>query len=296
MKTNFQILEFLTGNPPASKSDLDIIRSFCAKQYGKQLPVSFLKLTPSPEGITSLQFADWYERGYGCGDWAIHGSDAVLIGHAHCDRSVICCTMDNTNVPDTKVIVLDNKELTHAPQERQDTWTVHLSAAGYELSPEGELVRKYIPSPLERTYLSNGPMEAVGAVQDITNAQVRFYCVYRYDTDTLDCSDNIVYDLNQWRFRPATIGEGRRLNAELSKCGKIWNDRMGRVEPIRAKAEPGQRYWYVNDKMNMASQIERLKPTSHFRYLAGNYFLNPKECLEVIGQFTEILKAKMKER
>ena len=294
MKTIFQILEFLTGNPPASKSDLDIIKTFCAKQYGKQLPVSFSKLGISPEGITSMQFADWYERGYGCGDWVVYQSSPALISHAHYDKSVACCIMNN-NVPDIRDIVLDNSELSPAPAIQHTIWTIILSETGYELDLKGELLPKYIPSELERVYFSDGLHEGVGAISNVTECRVEFHCVFRYDTGTTDYSGNATYDLHEWHFRPATIGEGRRLNAELSKHGKIWNDRMGRVEPLRAKAEPGQRYWYIDDKMNMVSKIEQQKPTSHFRYLAGNYFLNPQDCLEVLGQFTQILRAKMKE-
>ena len=54
------------------------------------------------------------------------------------------------------------------------------------------------------------------------------------------------------------------------------------------KAEKGERYWYITDKMSVASDTEKGTVTSHKRYLAGNYFRKEEDAVRILSEEMEI--------
>lgn len=56
------------------------------------------------------------------------------------------------------------------------------------------------------------------------------------------------------------------------------------------RVEEGKKYWYINDKFQLVSDIEKNNQTSTNRLLAGNYFTSNASGLEVVGQITEIIR------
>ena len=81
----------------------------------------------------------------------------------------------------------------------------------------------------------------------------------------------------------------RRMNRELEKCGKIWKDKLKRIEPINAKVNKGEKYWYISDKMKVVQDREKNTPTSHFRYLCGNYFTSELAALRMLDIWSQTL-------
>lgn len=102
-----------------------------------------------------------------------------------------------------------------------------------------------------------------------------------------------VCDVMSFQFNPMTVVAARRLNRELEKYGKVWNDKLHRIEPIDPKVAKGEKYWYISDKMAVVTDREKGTPTSHFRYIAGNYFKSYDEALEYLGKFHELLRDRL---
>ena len=82
----------------------------------------------------------------------------------------------------------------------------------------------------------------------------------------------------------------RRLGRELEKVGKIWKDKLLRVEDAGMKASKDEPYFYITDKLSIAQDTERLLPTSHQRYLAGNYFKTKESAEEFVSKLKELVK------
>lgn len=96
-----------------------------------------------------------------------------------------------------------------------------------------------------------------------------------------------------FQFNPMTVVAARRLNRELERFGKVWNDKLHRIEPLEPKVAKGEKYWYISDKMTVVTDREKGTPTSHFRYIAGNYFKSQDEALEYLGRFQELLRDRL---
>ena len=96
-----------------------------------------------------------------------------------------------------------------------------------------------------------------------------------------------VDDFSFSAFKPADY-QRKFLEVELAKVGKTWNHFLKRIEPLNMKAEKGERYWYITDKMSVASDTEKGTATSHKRYLAGNYFRKEEDAVRILSEEMEI--------
>jgi hypothetical protein len=54
------------------------------------------------------------------------------------------------------------------------------------------------------------------------------------------------------------------------------------------KVATGERYWYITDKMQVTSDVEKGTVTSNKRYLAGNYFRREKDAFRILSEEIEI--------
>ena len=82
----------------------------------------------------------------------------------------------------------------------------------------------------------------------------------------------------------------RRLGRELERVGKVWKDKLQRIEPLKVELPVGSKYFYISDKMEVRTETEKGTPTSHLRYLAGNYFTTHKSAMLMLAQFNAKLR------
>lgn len=143
----------------------------------------------------------------------------------------------------------------------------------------------------------NNEHTGVGVVRDIDKrtGKIELYCYFLYDSKQTGYSmhETEVCSLYGYNFEGASISAQRRLNKELGRCGKVWNDRLHRIEPICCKVSIGQKYWYINDKMKCVEETEKGRPTSNFRYISGNYFTSYSDCLDYLCLFNEMLRDRL---
>lgn len=94
-------------------------------------------------------------------------------------------------------------------------------------------------------------------------------------------------DFSFTTFKPADY-QRKALDVELAKVGKTWNHFLKRIEPLNMKVATGERYWYITDKMQVTSDVEKGTVTSNKRYLAGNYFRREKDAIRILSEEIEI--------
>ena len=94
-------------------------------------------------------------------------------------------------------------------------------------------------------------------------------------------------DFSFTTFKPADY-QRKTLDIELAKVGKTWNHFLKRIEPLNMKVATGERYWYITDKMQVTSDVEKGNVTSNKRYLAGNYFRKEKDAIRILSEEIEI--------
>ena len=290
-KTSYQITRFLEQYSFKDEINWKGISSFCKLELNVILEIDPVY---SPDGIDFASFSSWFNKGFGSGDIARLGDSLVMLGacnfttakvEAVLEGDKILCNRFETSVAD----------LEEPSNEEISKFRRILAKNELQFDEKYQLViERYIPATNERiSFKKDDGTYGIGVVRSVSKEQDSFvlYCYFIYQTGMIGYS---MYEdmgsLSEYVFQSMTRSERNRLQNELKKRGKTWNDKLHRVEPVKGKADVGGAYWYINDKLKMVKDIEQGKPTSHFRFIAGNYFLNPEDCLVNLGQINELLR------
>jgi hypothetical protein len=289
-KLEYQVSKFLEQYDFQSEIDWKAINSFCQVE----LNLIFEKMPKIiSDGIGSSAFFSWYENGFGAGDVAWYDRKRVILGACSLTTAKIEATLSDEQL-DLKRFETSVSELSKASEEDTAQFKHALTLHGLQFSEQNLLVVGIrFPNTNERVSFHKAGTRGIGVIKSVSQKENKFelYCYHIYKTDETKYSMNEeLSPLSDYTFDIMTISERRRLENRLNKLGKSWNDKMHRIEPVKAKAEKGQKYWYITDKMKMTSAIEEGRPTSHMRYLGGNYFLTAEDCLVNLARINEMLR------
>lgn len=257
------------------------------------------------DGVTASDFVDWFENGFGAGDVAIYEDEAVMIGKTHRNASKIVAKLS-----DDKISILDmeiaSEGLKMANFDIADKFHDLLFQQNLQFNWKTLcLDQKFIPEINDRIIFHGNGLNGLGVVRNINRCtgDMTLYCYYIYETKACGYSmreDGIV-NLKEFWFEPMDNGESRqtqkngvscqrRLNRELERYGKIWNERLHRIEPLSIQVENGEKYWYITDKMTLIQDVERGLQLSRTRANAGNYFRRMEDGLKVLGLLQDELR------
>ena len=294
MKTEIQILHFLGQQTFKSESAWRLISSFCSNDLKYNLPIN---PKYSAQGIGADDFSEWFENGFASGDVAWLNNDLVMLGK---------CTLQSANIESTLSDgVLHNKrlqaavtDLKHASEEDRVLFISELSKQQLQFVESSQsIAEKRIPRVNERVVFYNDKVRGLGVVREVRveDNYIEFYCYYIYNSGKIGYSmhEKGVCTLHEYYFDAMSISSQRRVNRELGKYGKVWNDKMHRIEPLQVKLPKGEKYWYINDKFKVVQEVDKSTPTSNFRYLAGNYFVDYDDCLEYAGIISELMRDRL---
>ena len=302
MKTKRQVIDFFKSNHFATAEDCEMVSLFCQNNCGLT-PKDFPTVT-TPGSINSQTFIEWYRSGFGIGDivfeketgnyYVVSNSSTTCI-QSCAILSNLCKTGKKWKPKNNE---LDVTTLSSVSEIENKAMTISLAEQGYEFDYEKKTLRKkYIPEINERVEFSRGNYIGLGVVRSINPVEnsIEFFCYFIYSDKKIGYSmhESGMCDIMSFQFNPMTVVAARRLNRELEKYGKVWNDKLHRIEPIDPKVAKGEKYWYISDKMTVVTDREKGTPTSHFRYIAGNYFKSYDEALEYLGKFHELLRDRL---
>lgn len=293
MKTELQLQHFLSGQTFKSEADWEMISIFAKKHK------CFLTLSPeySESGLDISAFTSWFNDGFGSGDVARLDGVIVILGQ---------CLIDKVNVvaketPDgfkTVKMNVDTSSLSKLPQAQSKEVYKTLSEQGLQFDRNRQIIiDKYKPSINECVEFYSNGVRGLGVIREFRPADnyVELYCYYIYNTGQIGYSmhEKGICTVHEFDFQPMTISSKRRMNRELRKRGKVWYDKLHRIEPEQVKVPKGETYYYINDKMKVVTEKEKDTPTSQFRYIAGNYFKNHEEAQMFAGRFAEMLRDRL---
>lgn len=243
----------------------------------------------------------WFSNGFGATEIALYNGTIVILG---------VCTIDNTTIVgklyDGRINIASKtvkpSELSKATEEDSEAFYKALYASKLQFDQASlTLVEKYIPSPNEKIIFYNSDFSqcGTGVIRSVNEAtgDIEMYCYYLYPPANkvgYSMHEKGVANLVTHIFEPMLEDDKRsskmngvsclrRLNSELGKKGKVWKDKIKRIEPASYELEPGKDYWFINDEFKIEQKKEKGTPTSHFRYLAGNYFVT-KESAEMMRE------------
>lgn len=238
----------------------------------------------------------------------------VMLGRCTLTEAIIIGTLqDKTIVASSQLI--QNFELSKTTSDNTQQFLQALLDTNLQLNPVTMgLEAKYIPAFNEKILYHSYDFQTngIGIVRDINSdtQEVELYCYFTYPTKTaksklgysmherniVNLRDYIFEPLledsnnNDNRFSPDDgISAYRRLKRELEKAGKIWRDKLRRIEPTGYRLKKGEPYWYIDDKLRVIKTFEKDTPTSNKRFLCGNYFLTNEAALIMLNKFYTLI-------
>lgn len=303
-KTPLQIQSFLANNSYRSSADWEMIASFCRDKTDFNVNA---EINPE-DGISASDFIEWFEHGFGASDIVEKDGEILMLGISRFKAS-----QSVAKLSDDKILIQDLKVATDglkiAPEANVLDFFDSMFQQGLQFSwKEMKLIEKFVPEINQRIIFHGKGVKGLGVVRDVdrVTGEVELYCYYVYDTKACGFSmhEKGIVNLQDFWFEPMDNGDKRqsslngiscqrRLNRELSRYGKIWNERLHRIEPLVMQVPVGEKYWYINDKMVLTQDIEKGLQLTRTRANAGNYFRDRAEGLEMLGEWNEMLKDRL---
>lgn len=317
MKSQFQTLSFLANYVPKTSLDAEFINSFLVQRFQVTPKTPIFSNNPDAAPIDVQSFISWFENGYNALQIAKHGTSIVLLGNCTIETCDIIGTLQlPCNTSGECPIITDRHTLSQSDLQKASEDEIALfynALLSNNLQPDPNtltLIPKYLPKNGDRVafYDYSQEIQGVGVINYINaEGDVVFYCYFTYPTANSPKKvgyslreapgyniRNIVFENIDKENIQTTLGNStscfRRLGRELEKMGKVWKDKLLRIEPLKAKLPIGSKYYYITDKMEVRQETEKGTPTSHMRYLAGNYFVDHQSAMVMLGKFNDMLR------
>lgn len=311
MKSQFQTLSFLSNYTPKTPLDAEFIDSFLVQRF--QITPKTPRFAPQTQSdpIDVQSFISWFENGSEALKIARFQNSVVLLGNCTLETCDIIASLSSEGVLTTEKTTVPASQIEEPSEIDIPAFQAALIAYGLQPSPNTlTLVPRYTPKNGDRVVFYDFSLEVqgVGVVRDIDpDNNVIFYCYFTYPTSSqpkrigyslyenpgLNICSTIFENIDKENVM-TTIGNStscfRRLGRELEKVGKIWKDKMLRIEPIKVEQEVGAKYYYISDKLKVVTETEKGTPTSHIRYLSGNYFTSHMAATKMLGKFQELIR------
>lgn len=315
MKTRLQVLNLLNQYAPASELDRNMITAFLEKTYHITPTVPIFAQEAAKSTIDTQSFLKWYKDGYGAFEVAkMYNNNLVILGTCTLNFAAIAGVLQGTKITVSSKVMLTDILSKAAPKDTKTILEALLSS-NLQLNPATiTLAPKYIPAFNEKILYHSYDFETngIGIVHDVNNdtQEIELYCYFTYPTkatkgglgysmherNIINLRDYVIEPLletsksNSNRFsNDDGVSAYRRLKRELEKAGKVWRDKLNRIEPSRIKLEKGATYWYINDKLKVIQEIDKGTPTSQQRYLCGNYFTTNESALVILNKIRGLI-------
>lgn len=310
-KTEYQIMRFLANFRPKTPLDGKFIESYMTSEF-KTSRFSGLSASLTASNPLDVQsFTQWLENGFCASEIAFYKSDLVILGNCALDEArisgILSAGGERVEKADLSVSPSDLGKVDDPGQIRR--FMRAMRASSLQLDEKTlELVPKYYPQPNEKVIFHNRDLSVtgLGVVRQCyaDTGEVELYCYYVYptvrhkaligysmhETGVADLDCYVFEDMLDDGNRSSSLNGVsclRRMNRELERHGKVWKDKLHRIEPLEPKVKRGEKYWYITDKMKVVSDRDTGNPTAHQRYLAGNYFTDEEAAFLVYNDWMD---------
>lgn len=311
MKSQFQTLSFLSKYTPKTAIDAEFIDSFLVQRF--QITPKTPRFAPNSDGapLDVQSFISWFENGLAALKIARYNNQSVLLGNCSLETCDIIGTLLPDGSIDTNLQTIPTEQISEVSEEETQAFTKALLKNNLQPDPNTmQLIPKFIPELGNRVvfYDFSQEIQGVGVVREMSaEGNVIFFCYFTYPTPSqpkrigYNLHEDPGYNLQSFVFEnidkeniPSTLGNStscfRRLGRELERVGKVWKDKLLRIEPTDLELTVGNKYYYISDKMKVVTETEKGTPTSRLRYLAGNYFTTHMAATKMLGKINDLFR------
>lgn len=312
MKSQYQVLTFLSQYTPSTPLDSDMITAFVEKRYRITPRTQIFASDASFPTIDAQTFIQWFDNGFAASEIVKYAGTLAILGQCSTTEATIIGTLDkkeiNTSHETTTVSALDKITAEDIKHFQQLLFENRLQYNPEKLSLE----TKYIPNINDKIlfHTFNKSINGIGIVRslDTVRNDIELYCYFIYPTRTeksrvgYSMHERGIINFHEYVFEPLLddndnrfssddgVSAYRRLKRELEKVGKVWKDKIRRIEPVTMKLEKGHEYYYITDKLTVVKEIDKGTPTGQMRYLCGNYFESPEAANIMLGKINELIR------
>lgn len=296
MKTEYQIQNYLLRQGVKSASDFGNIQTFLFKLG---VLIHHLDINKAAaDGATFLEFLTWFEKGCGDGEVALYNGRYTVVTKTGRESSHVSSFFTPDGKYEEGEEDVPTSQLKNISPADQLAIEAKLSRMGLEYSTETNRIdKKRIPPVNERVMFYNPERRGLGVIRnvDVAANEVELYCYYIYDDGSIGFSmhETGVVTFHEYHFVPMSYTERRRFKNELAKHGKVWKDRLHRIELKTPRAAEGGQYWYITSEMKLVSAKEDNGMEAQLRYRSGNYFTSVNEGLVYLEKVSEMLRARL---
>ena len=313
MKSQFQVLSFLRQYKPSTELDRTIITSYVKDSYNVTPKTQIFAHISIFSGLSIESFRWWLDNGYTALEIAKFDDKLGIIGSSNLESAEIIGILEGGTIKPANQTALPSS-LSKTSAEEAEMFKRVMLAANLQPNPTTlSLEAKYVPKPKDKVlfhsydFTTNG-IGIVNAIDNQTN-DIEFCCYYIYPTKTekdklgYSMHEKGIANLHDFIFEPLLeddsesrfsesdgISAYRRLKRELEREGKIWKDKLYRIEPSSIKRNKGEKYWHINDKLEVVTDTDKGTPTAQKRYIAGNYFISQEAAKTMRDKIQEIIK------
>lgn len=312
MKSQYQVLTFLSQYTPSTTLDSDMITAFIEKRY---------RITPRTQifasGATNLQidaqtFIQWFENGFAASEIVKYADALAILGQCTTTTcQIIGILSGNTITPTNKTA--STSDLTKSTGDNIAYFQNILFEHRLQYNPEKlSLETKFIPHINDKIlfHTFDKSINGIGIVRslDTVRNEIELYCYFIYPTKTeksrigYSMHECGIINFHEYVFEPLLddndnrfssddgVSAYRRLKRELEKVGKVWKDKIRRIEPADMKLDKGKKYFYITDKLTVVEETDKGTPTGQMRYLCGNYFHTQMAANIMLGKIHELIR------
>lgn len=292
MKNLLQVSSLLSVCAIKTEMDWKGIMGVCNSEY--QTSVNNTPQLDPEAGMSFTDFCSWLDVGFGPGDICRLGDDLVICGNCTLRCSTIVARLSDDKLHICEEIVQQEALKTANPEEVALFFRMMSQNKLQFNANEMKLVERFIPKPLDRVAFSCPSFSGIGVIKAIHPEEnlVDYYCYYINETKQVGYSMNEtgITKLHEVIFEPMNqssqrISLGnvmylqRKFNKALAKFGKIWNERLHRIEPLDYSVPMGEPYWYFGKNLELLSSTEKGSAVAKERRYLGNYFRSLEEGL-----------------
>lgn len=312
MKSQYQVLTFLSQYTPSTPLDNDMITAFIEKRYRITPRTQIFASDASSPTIDAQTFIQWFDNGFAASEIVKYAGTLAILGQCSTTEATIIGTLDKkriqTSHETTTVSALDKITAEDTKHFQQLLFENRLQYNPEKLSLE----TKYIPNINDKIlfHTFNKSINGIGIVRslDTVRNDIELYCYFIYPTRTeksrvgYSMHERGIINFHEYVFEPLLddndnrfssddgVSAYRRLKRELEKVGKVWKDKIRRIEPVTMKLEKGHEYYYITDKLTVVKEIDKGTPTGQMRYLCGNYFESLEAANIMLGKINELIR------
>lgn len=280
MKSTKEVTTFLRSVNPYQLKDELAIEAYCRRQG---LRVRYKARPKNTHLITFEQFVYWFNNDCPLRNDVVATEDGIIgiVKESQFKRVVLGAYLDPGGAFLSEELDVSSKTLRPATHDEKISLQSAFSTEHLSWNKlKSEIVARNIPTRNEYIRITLlGKKIGLGVFREIKeNGDVILYCFWEFEKGIrYSLSENLG---NQYWFQLEDVNplERQSLTKELASQHKVWKGKLERIEPFNLRADSGERFYFINNLLEVEAGLDQRRVKNLTLYQCGNYFRTRENC------------------